>query len=244
MSVMCSRPSIPPKIDEGAEFGDVLDHALADLTDFQFAQQLLAVLLTLFFDQGSAADHDIASRLVDLQDFALHDATDVFADVVRAANVDLAGRQKDVHADVDQQAALDLAGAGAGDDLALLDRLHHLLPGQDLFGLALAQADHPVGVVGRPGGILDLFDQDLDPFANLGRLLFVLPFGERNRSLALEADVDQHAIFIDANDAPFDDAVDIDIRFRLDGCQTRFVGTQQRLVDLGVQILITVQTTN
>ena len=45
---------------------------------------------------------------------------DVFADVVRAADIDLAGRQEDVDADVDQQAALDLAGDGAGDDVAFL----------------------------------------------------------------------------------------------------------------------------
>ena len=36
---------------------------------------------------------------------------DVIADVGGPADIDLAGRQKDVDADVDQQAALDLADA-------------------------------------------------------------------------------------------------------------------------------------
>ena len=67
-------------------------------------------------------------------------AADVVADVGRAADVDLAGRQEDVHADVDQQAALDLARDHAGDDVAFVDGLHDLQPGLDLLGLALAEA--------------------------------------------------------------------------------------------------------
>ncbi len=33
------------QVDERAEVGDVLDHALAELADFQFAEQLFAVFL-------------------------------------------------------------------------------------------------------------------------------------------------------------------------------------------------------
>ena len=67
---------------------------------------------------------------------------DVVADVGRAADVDLAGRQEHVDADVDQQAALDLARDRAGDDVALVDGLHDLQPLFDLLGLALAEDDH------------------------------------------------------------------------------------------------------
>jgi hypothetical protein len=38
------------QVDERAEFGDVLDDAFAKLADFQFAQQLFAIFLALFFD--------------------------------------------------------------------------------------------------------------------------------------------------------------------------------------------------
>src|SRR5690606_19023931 len=112
----------------------------------QFAQQFLALFFTLRFDQRAAADNDIAAGFVDLQHFALNGAADVIADVVRTADVDLAGRQEDVDADIDQQTAFDLANDLAGDDLAFVDRLHHLLPGDDLLGLALAQHDHAVGI--------------------------------------------------------------------------------------------------
>ena len=93
-------------------------------------------------DELAAADDDVAARLVDLEDHALDGLADVLADVARAADVDLAGRQEDVDADVDQQAALDLAGDLAGDDVAFVDGLHDLHPLFDLLGLALAEDDH------------------------------------------------------------------------------------------------------
>ena len=98
----------------------------------QLGKQAIAIFLALFFDQRSTADHDVAPRFVDLQHFALDRPADVVTDVGRTTDVDLAGRQEDVDTDVDQQTALDLARDRAGDDLALLDRLHHLLPGDDL----------------------------------------------------------------------------------------------------------------
>src|SRR5205823_12591997 len=88
-------------------------------------------VLALILQQLAARHDDIASGLVDLEDLALDGAADVVADVRRAADVDLAGWQKDVDADVDQQAALDLAGDRAADDVALL------VPADDRFPLLL-----------------------------------------------------------------------------------------------------------
>ena len=150
------------EVDEGAELGDVLDHALAAMADFQLGQQLGLLLRPLRLDQRAAADDDVPPRLVDLQHQALDGAADVVADVGRAADVDLAGRQEDVHADVHQQAALDLARDHAGDHVALVDRLHHLQPGLDLLGLALAQRDHAARVVHQAVDVLDVLDEDLD----------------------------------------------------------------------------------
>ena len=127
------------QVDERAEVGDVLDDALAELADFQLLEQVGLLLGPFGFDQAAAADDDVAAGLVDLEHQALDRLADVFADVVRTADVDLAGRQEDVHADVHQQAALDLPRDGAGDDVALVDRLHDLHPLFDLLRLALAR---------------------------------------------------------------------------------------------------------
>ncbi len=135
------------QVDERTEVGDVLDDTVSQLANFQFAQQVFAIFFSLLFDQRAAADDNIATCFVDLEHFALHDAPNVIGDVVRTANIDLAGWQEDVDADIDQQATLDLAGHGAGHDLAFADLGHHLFPLQDLFRLAFAQRDHAVDII-------------------------------------------------------------------------------------------------
>ena len=61
----------------------------------------------------------------------------------RAADIDLAGGQKDVDAgDIDKQAPLDLASGDAGNDVSLLDLLHHVFPVVLLLRLPFADADH------------------------------------------------------------------------------------------------------
>ena len=47
------QPVDASQVDESAEVGDVLDHTFADLTDFEFVQQVFAILFTLLFDQGT-----------------------------------------------------------------------------------------------------------------------------------------------------------------------------------------------
>src|SRR5262249_40792071 len=115
------------QVDERAELGDVLDHALALLADFQGFEQLLLLFGALLFDERPTADDDVASRFVDLQHEALDRAAQIIANVGRAADIDLAGGQEHVDAaDVDQQAAFDFSGDDTGHDVAFLDRVHHL----------------------------------------------------------------------------------------------------------------------
>ena len=169
MSVMCSRPSMPPRSTNAPNSAMFLTMPLRRWPDFQLGQQLGLLLGPLGLDQRPAADDDVPPRLVDLQHEALDRPADVIADVGRAADVDLAGRQEHVHADVDQQPALDLPRGHAGDDVALVDRLHHLQPGLDLFGLALAERDHAAGVVHQAVDVFHVLDQHLDPRARLGQ---------------------------------------------------------------------------
>ena len=196
------------QVDEGAELGDVLDHALADLADLDLVEELLLHILPLILEQLAAADDDVAAGLVDLEDLALDGLADVVGNVGRTADVHLAGGQEDVDADVDQQAALDLAGDHAGDDVAFLvlgdDVFPFLLP----FGFAIAQDDGSQLVFNR-------VEQYLNLFAGLRRhhLVepFVVPFVDRDDAFALVADVHQHLIADDLNDPSGDDLVDLEL---------------------------------
>src|SRR6476661_3136776 len=115
------------QIDEGAELGDVFDDAFAKLADFERFQKLLLLFGAFLLDEGAATDHDVATRFVDFQHQTLDRAADVITDVGRAADIDLAGREEDTNAaDIDQEAALNLARDDAGNNVPLLDRVHHL----------------------------------------------------------------------------------------------------------------------
>ena len=176
---------------------------------FERAEQLGLLFGPLGFDQRPAADDDIAPGVVDLQHDALDGAADIVADVGRPADVDLAGRQKDVDADVDQQSALDLANDGAGDDVVLVDRLHHLAPGFDLFGLALGKDDHAARFFGAAEDVFDVLDQHFhDVCPACGRFFPLFPLVERDGAFALVADVDQHVLAVDAENLAVDDLVD------------------------------------
>jgi len=53
------------KVNERTEFGDILDNALACLTNFQVSQQCVAIFFALLLDKRPAANNDISSRFVD-----------------------------------------------------------------------------------------------------------------------------------------------------------------------------------
>ena len=152
------------------------------------------------------------------------------------ADVDLAGRQEDVHADIDQQPALDLPRGHAGDDVAFVDRLHHLQPGLDLFGLALAEGDHAAGVIHQAVDVFHVFDEDFDLGARLGEQLAFFPLVAEDDAFALVAHVDQHHVALDAEHAALDDFVE----FHLLGRPGDFLSSDalQRGVSVRAAILL------
>src|SRR5262245_47585661 len=87
------------QVDERAEIGDVFDDALAKLADLELFEQFRLLLRPLGLDQAAAADDDVSPGFINLEDQALDFFADIFADVVRAADIDLAGRQEHVDAD-------------------------------------------------------------------------------------------------------------------------------------------------
>ncbi len=199
------------QVDERTEVGDVLDDTFAELANFQFRQQMFAIFFALLFDQRTTADDDIATGFVDLEHFALNDAADKVGDVVRPADIHLAGWQEDGHADVDQQTTFDLASNGTGDDLAFFDGPNCFFPLNDLLSFALAEADHAVNIVGRAQFVFHLFDQHLDDAADDGLFIGLGPFAAIDSPFALETNVDYDEVFGNFHDLAVNDLVDAKI---------------------------------
>ena len=221
------------KVDERAEIGDVLDRAGTNLTDFEFAKDRRLLLATFLLDQIAAAHDDVAALRVDLENNALNRSVDKLADVGGTANIDLTRRKEDGNAvDVDEQPALDLLGNLALDDVAFFDVLDHAVPVLDLSRLALAKNDHAaLGDFFRRHRVFRLFDENLDDIARLRSFFALFPFGKRNGTFALRADVDDHEIVFNANDASFDNLVALRIGVLAD----EFV--QRRVVDVEIVVV-------
>ena len=109
------------QVDEHAEVGDVLDDAGADLALGDVLEQVFLEALTLFFEQLAARHDDVHALRIDLDDARADGLVDEVGDVVRPAQVDLAGGQEDVDAlHIDEQTALDLALDNTLDFVALV----------------------------------------------------------------------------------------------------------------------------
>src|SRR5579863_776807 len=117
------------KIDEGAVVGDVLDHAVDDLTLDEIGDDLVALLGAAFLEHGAARDDDIAASAVHFQNLERLRHVHQRRDVAHGANVDLASRQEGDRAiEIDGEAALDLVEYDAVDLLVLLEGLFELDP--------------------------------------------------------------------------------------------------------------------
>ena len=129
------------QVNKGTKIGDVLDHAFANLANFQFIQQFLLGILSLFFNQASTTDNDIAALLINFENFTLNDLANIVADVPGPSDVDLAGRQEDLYANVHQQTALDLSRTGSCNDVVFINLGDYITPVNDVVSFDLAQAD-------------------------------------------------------------------------------------------------------
>jgi len=111
-------------------------------------------------------------------------------------------------------------GWHACNDVSLVDRLHHLQPGLDLLGLALAEGDHAAWFFHQSVDVFHVLDQDFDLSAGQRQRLAFFPLVAEDDAFALVAHVDQHDVALDAEHASLDDFV----QFHLLGGPGDFVG--------------------
>ena len=149
------------EVDERAVVGDVLDHAVDDLTLFEVLHQLLALLGAGLFQHGAARHDDVAAAAIHLQD--LERLVDVHqrGDVADRPDVDLRARQERHRAvEIDGEAALDLIEDDAGDLLVVLEGLLELAPA--LLAPRLVARQHRLAE-----RVLDALQIDFDGVADL-----------------------------------------------------------------------------
>ncbi len=82
------------EIHERTVIGDVLDHAVDNLTFFEVLHQFLALLGTRFFQHGPARHDDVAAAAIHLQDLEELRRRHQWADVADRTDVHLRTRQE------------------------------------------------------------------------------------------------------------------------------------------------------
>jgi len=189
------------QVDEGAVFGDVLDHAVDDGAFLQRLHQLGALFAHAGLDHGAAAQHHVVALAVELDDLELERLVLVGRQVLGGAGVDQRAGQEGADAvDQHRQATLDLAGGGAGDEVARFQGLFQRQPGGEALGGVAAQDGVAVAVFdGADGHRHEGAGFDLD-FA-----LVVLEFLDRDVGLGLEAGIHDDEAVLDAHDFGGDD---------------------------------------
>src|SRR5690606_30188322 len=117
------------QVDEGAEVGDALDDALADLAVLQGRPGLLAAALVFFFKDALLGQDDAALGAVHLDDPGPHRLSHVAVQVLDEAALHVGRRHEGPEAHVDDQAALDGLHHRRLDDASFGHGLFEVGPG-------------------------------------------------------------------------------------------------------------------
>jgi hypothetical protein len=197
MSVMWSRPSMPPRSMNAPKSAMFLTVPLADFADLQAFEGLLLELFALLLDELAAADDDVATLFVNLED----DGVDVAADPVgnspgRRMSTCEAGRKTGTPISTSKPPLIFLVTLPETGSPFLLG-LHDGFPVDDAISLALADL-HQTGVA------FDVFEQDLDLVADLD-VVRVVELAALEDAFALEPQLDDEVIAGVARDFSFDD---------------------------------------
>src|SRR6266446_4681070 len=189
------------EIDERAVIGDVLDHAVDDLTLFEVLHQFLTLLGAGLFEHGAARHHDVAAAAIHLEDLERLRIVHQRCDVANGADIDLRARQEGHRAvEIDGEAALDLIEDDAVHLFVVVERLLELAPAFLAAGLVARQH----GLAER---ILDAVEKHLDLVADLEFAFAAGPceFAQRHAAFSFKADVNDGHVLFNRNYLALDD---------------------------------------
>src|SRR5208283_1431015 len=110
------------EVDEDAKIGNRLNRSFKDLPFFKAAQNCLALVGHLFFDENFVADDDIFRRMVYFHNAEIHFPSDQRVEIADRPNVDLRAGEKSVDPHkVNNDSAFDSAEAAAFEHLAAFE---------------------------------------------------------------------------------------------------------------------------
>ncbi len=185
----------PVEVDEGAEVDDVGDLPLDDHAGLQATQDLLADLLALLLEHGTARQHHVVAAAVELDHLALERLALELLEVVDATDVDQRRGQEAADAEVEYQPSLDHLDHGSFDRFAGLGRGLDLAPCLLEAGALLGQEQPSLLVLLGENERIDALAQrhllggvHRAPDRELGR---------GDDPLRLVADVDQDLVLVD-----------------------------------------------
>src|SRR5262249_38637257 len=198
------------QVDKGPEIDDVRDLPLDDVARVEPVEDLLALLLSLVLEHGSAREHDIVAGAIELDHLRGQFLAEELVEVLDTTDVNQACGQEAADAQVEDQTALDDLDHLAGDGVAGLGRTLDLLP-RKLESRALLREDQPAfGVLLREDERVD-FLVDVDLVRRVDRAAD-RELGDRDYPLRLVADVDKHLVLVDADDRAVHDLALVDRR--------------------------------
>src|SRR6266702_2033930 len=189
------------EVNERTVIGDVLDHAVDDLTLFEVLHQFLTLLGAGLFQHGAAGDDDVATAAVHLEDLERLRVVHQRRNVADRTDVDLRARQeRHGTVEVDGEAALDLVEDDASDLFVVLERLLKLAPA--LFAAGLVTRQH-----GFAECVLDAIEEHFHLVADLDLAVTARAgkFAQRDAALGLQANVDDGHVLFNCNHLALDD---------------------------------------
>src|SRR5436190_12173461 len=186
------------QVDEGAVVGDVLHGAGQHHALGEHLERVLLLLLALLFEHGPTGEDDVAAAPIQLDHLRADRLPDHRGEILDGPEVHLRAGEEGLHAHVHRQAPLDDLDDAALDGQALLVRLRDRVPYLDLVGLVLREDDEPLGVFFG-------LEVHLDLVADPGELAVTVKLVDRDRALALVADVHEDLRGGHLDDAATDD---------------------------------------
>ena len=198
------------EVDERAEVDDVRDLAFDDVTRAQPVEDRLAHLLALVLEHRAPREDHVVARAVELDDLAAQLLAEELVEILDAPDVHEGGWKEAAHAQVEDETALDDLDHLSVDGLTGLGRGLDALPRQLEAGALLREDQAPLGVLLREHESVDLLADrylvggiDGSPDRQLG---------DRDHTLRLVADVDEHLVLVHANDRAVHDLALVDLR--------------------------------
>ena len=191
------------EVDERTEVDDRRDDAGPYLAGLEVVEELFALFTLRLFEPTTSTEDNIVAILVELDDLGLDLLTHVRLKISYTPEFDERSGKEATEANIDDQPTLDnLDDVALDDPLGLFD-LFDPSPGTFVLCTFLGEKEAAFLVFLLDDEGLDAFTH-VDDFEGVG-IVANREFPDRNDTLGLVSDVEQHLVAVDLDDRTFDE---------------------------------------